>query len=237
MPPKLCPRSSLGRPEDLLLAIVADSIHRNRPRGKLAPAPANKHHFNGGGILEECREISRPLPDDLAEDLRTGRPDLHNPATWQTAGNCSQVFRLDEAELAPLREAAGRRRESIGAGYRRDILFSLEIASIIAKNTRDTRLADLVADKLVEIATEMSDGHDVYMTLQIVLQAAAAYEDRTAWSAWLDENLARIASAISGPPNRCLGMFVDHLDTIGSVLPVDCWFHRRARFIAASGAP
>ena len=208
---------------------IDQALERARERGDWV-----KCHFPGP--LEGCREISRPLPDDLAEDLRTGRPDLHDPATWQTAGNCSQVFRLDEAELAPLREAAGRRRESIGAGYRRDILFSLEIASIISKNTRDTKLADVVADKLVEIATEMSDGHDVYMTLQIVLQAAAAYEDRTAWSAWLDENLARIASAIPGPPNRCLGMFVDHLDTIGSILPVDCWFHRRARFIAASGA-
>ena len=188
------------------------------------------------GPLEGSRKIVRALPGELAEELGTGTPDLDDPATWQMAGNCSQVFRLGEAELAPLRVAAGRKGKSVKAGHTRDFLFSLEIASIIAKTTHDTALADVVADRLVEIATVMSDAHDVYMTVQICLQAAAAYEDRTAWFSWLDERLARIAGAIPGPPNRCLGMFVEHLDTIGSILPIDGWFHRRAQFIAASGA-
>lgn len=188
------------------------------------------------GPLEGSRGVVRSLPGEVAEQLRASRPELSDPATWQRAGNCSQIFRLSEAELAPLRVAAGQKRNTINAGQTREVLFSLEIASIIAKSTRDTTLADVVADKLVEIATEMSDVHDVYMVLQIGLQAAAAYEDRTAWLVWLDDTLARIASAIPGSPNRCLGMLVEHLDTIGSILPVDCWFHRRARFIAASGA-
>ena len=156
--------------------------------------------------------------------------------TWQIAGNCSQVFRLGEAELVPLREAAGKKGSSVKAGHTRDFLFSLEIASVIAKSTRDTALADVVADRLVDIATVMSDVHDVYMSVQICLQAAAAYEDRTAWMAWLDERLARIASAIPGPPNKCLGMFVEQLDSVETVLPADAWFHRRARYVAASGA-
>ena len=208
---------------------IDKALERARERGDWI-----KCHFPGP--LEGCREAVRPLPDDLAGELRMNMADLRDPATWQTAGTWSQVFRLSEAELEPLREAVKRRRESIEAGQTRDTLFSLAIASIIAKSTRDTKLADVVADTLVEIATAMSDGHDVYMILEIGLQAAAAYEDRTARLAWLDENLARMASAIPSPPNRCLGMFVEHLDTIGSILPVDCWFHRRARFIAASGA-
>ena len=188
------------------------------------------------GPLEGAREIVRALPGDLAEELRTGRPDLGDPVTWQIAGNCSQVFRLGEAELVPLREAAGKKGSSVKAGHTRDFLFSLEIASVIAKSTRDTALADVVADRLVDIATVMSDVHDVYMSVQICLQAAAAYEDRTAWMAWLDERLARIASAIPGPPNKCLGMFVEQLDSVETVLPADAWFHRRARYVAASGA-
>ena len=208
---------------------IDQALERARERGDWV-----KCHFPGP--LEGCREVVRPLPDDLGEDLRKGRPNLGDPATWQLAGNCSQVFRLGEAELVPLREAARRRRESTDTGQTGDILFSLEIASIIAKSTRDTKLADIVADRLVEIATEMSDGHDVYMVIEIGLQAAAAYKDRTARAAWLDENLARLASAIASPPNRCLGMFIEHLDTMGSILPVDSWIHRRARFIAASGA-
>ena len=110
------------------------------------------------------------------------------------------------------------------------------MASIIAKNTRDTALADVVADRLVDFATVMSDAYDVYMTVQISLQAAAAYESRTAWMAWLEERLARIASAIPGPPNKCLGMFVEQLDSIETVLPADSWFQRPGRYVAASGA-
>ena len=152
------------------------------------------------------------------------------------AGNCSQIFRLGEAELVPLREAARQKGESIKAENARSFLFSLEMAGIIAKSTRDTTLADAVADRLVDFATVMSDVHDVYLTVQICLQAAAAYEDRTAWMVWLEERLARIASAIPGPPNKCLGMFVEQLDSLETVLPADAWFHRRARYVAASGA-
>lgn len=208
---------------------IDQALERARERGDWV-----KCHFPGP--LEGCREVVRPLSDDLGEDLRKSRPNLGDPATWQLARNCSQVFRLGEAELVPLREAARRKRESTDTGQTGDILFSLEIASIFAKSTRDTKLADIVTDRLVEIATEMSDGHDVYMVIEIGLQAAAAYKDRTARAAWLDENLARLASAIAGPPNRCLGMFIEHLDTMGSILPVNSWTHRRARFIAASGA-
>ena len=188
------------------------------------------------GPLEGTREIVRALPDELAEELRTSRPDLDDPETWQMAGNCSQIFRLGEAELAPLRETAGKKGKSRKAENAKDFLFSLEMAGIIAKSTRDTALADVVADRLVEYATVMSDVHDVYMTVHICLQTAAAYEDRTAWMAWLEERLARIASAIPGPPNKCLGMFVEQLDSLETVLAADAWFHRRARYVAASGA-
>ena len=205
------------------------ALERARERGDWV-----KCHFPGP--LEGCREIVRLLPDDLAENLRTGCPDLGDPASWQLVGNCSQVFRLGEAELAPVRKAVGRKVEGVETGQTQDYFYSLEIASIVAKSTRDTALADVVADALVDIAKVMSDVHDVYMTVQICLQAAAAYEERTAWLAWLDERLARIASVIPGPPTKCLGMFVEHLDSIETILPIESWFHRRARYIAASGA-
>ena len=188
------------------------------------------------GPLEGCREIIRPLPDELADKLRKGRPDISDPASWQLIGNCSQIFRLSEAELEPVREAAGEKVNRIDAGQKQNHLFSLEIASIVAKSSRDTALADVVGDALVDIARGISDAHDTYMIVQICLQAAAAYEERKAWLDWLEDRLARIASVIPGPPNKCLGMFVEDLDSIETILPIDSWFHRRARYIAASGA-
>ena len=242
-------RTSPGDLRSEVLGRLAIVRARHENEGRLIPSAANidqalarargrgdwvKCEFPGP--LEGSREIVRALPDELAEELRTSRPDLGDPGTWQMAGNCSQIFRLGEAELEPLRRAAEKKRESITAENARDFLFSLEMAGIIAKSTRDTTLADAVADRLVDFATVMSDVHDVYLTVQICLQAAAAYEDRTAWMAWLEERLARIASTIPGPPNKSLGMFVEQLDFVESVLPADAWFHRRARYVAASGA-
>lgn len=208
---------------------IDQAMKRARERGEWV-----KCHFPGP--LEGCRSLVSPLPAELAEELRKSKPDLADPTAWQLAGNCCHIYQLGEAELAPLREAVTKKRNSIEAGQTANVLWSLEVASAIAKCTRDTTLADAVAERLVEIAAVMSDDKDVYMTVQICLQAAAANEDQAAWMAWLDEKLAKIAGAIPGPPNRCLGTFIEQLDAIGSILTIDSWFHRRARSIAASGA-
>ena len=188
------------------------------------------------GPLEGCRKIVRPLPDELADDLRKNKPDIGDPASWQFVGNCSHVFRLSVAEIEPVTEAVKEKVNRIDARQSQNYLFSLEIASYVAKSTRDVALADAIGDALVDIAKGVSDAHDTHMIVQICIVAAAAYEERKAWLDWLEERLARIASVIPGPPNRCLGIFVGHLDSIETILPTDSWFHRRGRYIAASGA-
>ena len=208
---------------------IDQAMERAKKRGEWAKC-------NFPGPLEGCREIIHLLPNDLAEALRNDKPDFSDPTAWNLVGNCSHVFRLSEAEIGPLLEAVGAKLNHIDAKQEPNYLNCLEIASIVAKNTRNTALADAIGDALEEIAKGISDEHDIYIIVQICLQAAAAYKDRKAWFNWLEDRLARIASVIPGPPNKYLTMFVEHLDSIESILPIDSWFHRRAKFIAMSGA-
>ena len=208
---------------------IDQAMERSRKRGDWTKC-------NFPGPLEGCRKIIRPLPDYLAEAMKNDKPDFSDPTAWNLVGNCSHMFRLSEAEIGPLLEAVGAKLNHIDAEQEPNYIYCLEIASIVAKNTRNTALADAIGDALVEIAKGISDEHDIYIIVQICLQAAAAYKDRKAWFNWLEDRLARIASVIPGPPNKCLAMFVEHLDSIESILPIESWFHRRAKFIAMSGA-
>ena len=74
------------------------------------------------------------------------------------------------------------------------------------------------------------------MILVICLQAAAAFEEHDAWFDWLEERMARIAYSLPGPRNRSVRILLEHLDAMETILPIDSWFHRRARSIASAGA-
>ena len=89
-------------------------------------------------------------------------------------------------------------------------------------------LADAVADAVTRICGKVSNENGVFMIIVICLQAAAAFEERDTWRSWLEERLAGIASRLSGPPNRVVRIFLEHLDAMETVLPIDSWFHRRA---------
>ena len=69
-----------------------------------------------------------------------------------------------------------------------------------------------------------------------MLRAAAAYEAHDVWCKWLEESLASIATHLPPPPNKCLRMFLDRLDELERVSPIESWFHVRAKSQAMAGA-
>ena len=123
----------------------------------------------------------------------------------------------------------------IDEGEMQNNLLSLEVASIVAKTGGDPLLADAVADAVISVSTKVSNENDIWLILVICLQAAAAFEEHDAWFDWLEERLARIASCLPGSPNRSVRIFLEHLDAMETILPIDSWFHRRARSIASAG--
>ena len=167
--------------------------------------------------------------------LKEAVPDISLPASWHFIANASHLHALGDTELGAARDALTRIPDSIDEGEMQNNLLSLEVASIVAKASRDTLLADAVADAVIRVSTRVSNENDIWLILVICLQAAAAFEEHDAWFDWLEERLARIASCLPGPPNKSVRIFLEHLDAMETILPIDSWFHRRARSIASAG--
>ncbi len=187
------------------------------------------------GPLEGHRRPTEPASEQLVGTLKESVPDGSLPASWHFMANLSHLHALGECELGVAREAVVRVGDGSDEGEMRNTLLSLEAASMVAKTSRDTLLADAIADAVASIARRVSNENDIWLILVICLQAAAAFEEHDAWFDWLEERLARIASSLPGPPNRSVPMFLEHLDAMETILPIGSWFHRRARSIASMG--
>ena len=188
------------------------------------------------GPLDGQRRAMQSAPDDLVTTLHEARPKLANPASWHLTLNASHIYNVAEAEIALARQAVQERGDAISKDEQQSYLISLELASIIAKINRDGQLANAITDAVIHITGSISDEDDICLILQIYLQAAAAFEDRDTWFDWLEEKLAILANCLPGPPNQSLRTFMEQLDLMEIILPVEAWFHRRARAIAATGA-
>ena len=188
------------------------------------------------GPLEGHRCPVASTPEDLEGILVDTVPNVSLPASWHLIANTSHLHSLRESELIVARNALAGIPQSGDEREKQDILFSLEIASIVAKTNRDVSLADAVADAVAKISTRVSNENDIWMILVICLQAAAAFEEHDAWFDWIEERMARIAYCLPGPPNRAVRILLEHLDAMEAILPIGSWFHRRARFIASAGA-
>ena len=188
------------------------------------------------GPLEGHRRPDVPAPEELTKILKEIELDIAIPESWNVITNASHLHTLGEPELANARNAVKRIPSSVVEGEIQNYLNSCELASIVAKTNRDALLADAVADAVTRICGKVSNENGVFMIIVICLQAAAAFEEHDTWRSWLEERLAGIASRLSGPPNRAVRIFLEHLDAMETVLPIDSWFHRRARSVASAGA-
>lgn len=188
------------------------------------------------GPLEGQRKVIQAPPDELVRTLHEDRPKVADPASWNPILNASHIYKVGEAQLVLAREAVQEREELIPQDDYSNCLNSLELASVVARVNRDEQLANAIADFITYIAGSISDENAICLILQIYLQAAAAFAEKDAWFDWLEEKLEILAACLPGPPNQALQILIEQLDAMEMILPVECWFHRRARAIAAAGA-
>ena len=188
------------------------------------------------GPLEGHRRPAAPAPEDLTKFLRETEPDVAVPESWHLIACASHLHTLGDPELTTARDVVTKVLHSVDDREMQNHLLAYELASIVAKTNRDTFLADAIADAVTRICRKASNENHIYMIISICLQAAAAFEEHGAWFDWLEERLASIASCLSGSPNKAVRIFLEHLDAMETILPIDSWFHRRARSIAAAGA-
>ena len=186
------------------------------------------------GPLEGDRRPTATLPDDVVTDVhKTAEADDGNLLPF--LATLSQLYSLDEQTLELARMAIARSYERMhGEGSQR-VLQELELASIVAAASRSTALSIAIGESVVQVSPLVSEGQ-VEGVGQILLQAAAAFEEEQAWFAWLDEKLVEVVRQLPSHPNPALRSFLGHLEEIEIILPADRWFHSRARSEALVGA-
>ena len=188
------------------------------------------------GLLEGHIRPTKPVPQEVTEKLEDASTDSAMAFSLQPLVMASQLFALGKPELESALQAVRMVTETNSDTKPRENLKLLELASIIAAANRDTMLTDEIADAVVRVSSKITEEEDIQIMLRIILQTAAAYEEHNAWFKWLEERLATIALHLPPPPNECLRTYLEHLEAIGTVLPIDSWVHIRAQSIASSGA-
>ena len=188
------------------------------------------------GPLEGHIRPTAPVPQEITEKMGDTRTDGTEPSVLYWLATLSQFFALGEPELDRAREAVKRIGEKDASTDLPEHLRLLESASIVAAANRDTPLADGIVDALMRIIPKLSTEEEISRILRIMLRAAAVHEEHDAWFTWLEGGLARIATHLPSPPDKSLQAFLVHLGGIERVLPLDSWFHLRARAIALAGA-
>lgn len=188
------------------------------------------------GPLEGHKRPVEPLPQDLDEGLGEAWAGSDKPFALQQLVTVSQLFALGEPIVGRARDWVRTIGENAGDTDREENLKCLEFASVVAAATRDVSLADSITDAVIAIVPGVSKAEEIAIVLQITLQAAAACETHDAWVKWLDERLESIATSLPPPPNESLSVFLGHLRELETILPIESWFHIRARSVALAGA-
>ena len=188
------------------------------------------------GPLEGHIRPTAPVPQEVTEKMGDTWTVSAEPVALLQLATLSQFFALGKPELDHAREAIKTIGDTNDSTEPSEDLMLLGSASVVAAANRNTPLADEILDALVRIAPRFSTEEEIPRIPQIMLQAAAAYETHDAWFKWLEEGLARIATHLPPPPNKSLQAFLAHLGEIEGVLPLDSWFHLRARAIALAGS-
>ena len=188
------------------------------------------------GPLEAHIRPTKPIPQEVIDQLEDAWKDSAVASPLPLLVMASQSFALGKLELECALHAVKKIAENNSDAELHENLGLLGLASIVAAANRDTILADGIADAVVSVAPRISEEKDIQIILQIMLQAAAAHETHDAWFKWLKERLTSTATLLPPPPNECSRMFRDHLNEVERVLPVESWFHVRARSIASAGA-
>ena len=186
------------------------------------------------GPLEGHIRPTEPIPQNLRKGLGDASSDTSDTHPLQQLVMLAQLFALGELELESARETVKSLAQNVEEADRGKTLGYLEFASTVAAAGRDTVLAERIADAVIGMVPGTSEEVEILRILPILLLAAGAHETHDAWFKWLEEKLEKIAMNL--PQTDALQMFRDSIDEIETVLPIESWFHIRARTVALAGA-
>lgn len=180
-----------------------------------------------------CQQpLTETLPQDLSQKLEEIWPG-NTKNFWESLTAYSQFYVLGIAELERARDTMKTLANNIEDVEKGEILMYLQLAGIVAATSRDTKLADDILNVLIKIVPAI-DKDELFIILLMMLRTSGAHQSQQAWFEWLDNGLKEITARLPSSPNEILSVYIQHLDLIGAVFPVESWFYIRARSIASA---
>ena len=194
------------------------------------------HDFQVFDALGSKKPPSEPIPQDFSENLDKESLNASSLSQLQLLLFTSQFYSLGESE----RENARTTTKNLAVKFDRDEptpddLVCLEYASLLAAINRDEGLADIVSEVAIKLVVQDPVNMRFAHMLHIILQSAGAIENHSSWMKWLEDRFTAMATRLPFNRDNCLHYFLYHLDQIGTMLPIESWFHIRARCIASAG--
>ncbi len=189
------------------------------------------------GLLEFHKRPTEFVPSEFFESFENSSPsDIRQP-TLLPILKASQFFALSDTERNRVMKIVESLATNDSDSDFFDTLNSLEIAGIVAAISRDKVLADKVAEVIVRFHSTDAQPNQIPHLIGVLLQTAGAYEEYDQWFDWLDKYLTLFGTRLSPTlqSRESLQTFIENLDEIGVVLPIDSWFQMRARMRASAG--
>ena len=178
---------------------------------------------------------TEPIPVELAEWLESLWEANDATQALDFLAGASQLFTIDGDHVEHSKDAVEGLADSDGPKFE-DVLARLYSASVLAAAVRNAELADAIGDVVSRLAGTVSGQHEVEWAIRVLLQAAAAFEDEADWACWLEDRTVGLATNLPAVPNTCLAVFLWYVEGMEPVLPIELWFHVRAKRIATAGA-
>ncbi len=177
------------------------------------------------GPLEHHIQPKHILPEETKSEIN--KPQLDNKLNVLMA--LSQIYRLENAELILAEQAIEEVGEKHSEIELSEILMKMNHASVIAVACGSVKIANLIASVLVNSIHRVS-GEELYSMIFLVLRTAGAFRNHDDWFNWLRDTFEIISEKIpQSQNNELLNLFLEHLDAMEAALPIDSWFHLRAK--------
>lgn len=175
-----------------------------------------------------------PMTDETLDFLATLWGQERSPQALELLAGASQIFAIDQADRRRCIEVVSELGHD-GTLALSDAVSWLYPASIVAASTRDTSLAEAIAEAITRLASTLRQPRDVEWVTRILLQAAVSHREELDWALWLSDKLSAAARIFPATPVEGLRTFLDGLNAMEPALPVSLWFHLEAKCVALAG--
>ena len=193
------------------------------------------HGLEFPGPLEGHRAPRKAVSEELREGIRQTIAGSDVLRSFRTLAVFSQGAKISGTERQWMLEAVKSLGEPEGAQEVNTEIEKLLCASVVAAAGRDQTLADGVAEALERLCRCDEAAPRIEEIVRLAIQSAAAIEQEDDWARWLDARLVAVAHALPGGRDSALGAFMTVLRGIEAVMPIEKWFHVRARSVALAG--